>query len=338
MYDTVTHLMTPPQRLSLIKRGFPLVLLLGLAIFVNSFIFAQSRSVISRSLTRREYIGQYKDLAMEQMKKYRIPASIILAQGCLESSDGNSRLAREANNHFGIKCHDWDGEKIFHDDDERNECFRKYPDVETSYEDHSLFLTERDRYRFLFSLAVTDYREWAHGLGKAGYATDPAYARHLIRIIEEYNLAQFDTLSSQVDYSLRDDYKPGREKKSGESYYSIVIGRTINKINGLTFIIAGSGDNYDNLAKEYSLFKKELLKFNDLPDDTPPAEGTIIFLERKKRDFRGPQREHNVEPGETMHMISQLYGIRLKELTGINPQFNMGKEPQPGDLIKLKRR
>jgi len=145
-------------------------------------------------MTTEEYIEKYKDVAIKKMKEYHIPASITLAQGILESGSGNSRLARKANNHFGIKCHkDWNGKKFYMDDDERHECFRKYHNPAESYRDHSLFLTQKGRYAFLFDYDITDYKSWAYGLKKAGYATNPKYPKLLIGIIERYNLSQYDT-------------------------------------------------------------------------------------------------------------------------------------------------
>ena len=162
----------------------------------------------AQKLTRQQYINKYKDIAIEQMHKHKIPASIILAQGCLESGDGNSALARKANNHFGIKCHDgWRGKKFKQDDDAKNECFRKYKNAIDSYTDHSYFLTSRPRYNSLFDLPITDYKAWAHGLKAAGYATNPKYAKLLIDIIEEYELYKYDT---------KEAYAISREQKRAE--------------------------------------------------------------------------------------------------------------------------
>ena len=141
-----------------------------------------------------EYIEYFKDIAMQEMIDYGIPASITLAQGILESGSGKGRLAVEANNHFGIKCHKWDGDKIFHDDDKKNECFRKYENPQTSFRDHSVFLTTRSRYEFLFDFKIDDYVSWSEGLKKAGYATDPNYPQKLINIIERYKLYEYDKI------------------------------------------------------------------------------------------------------------------------------------------------
>lgn len=156
------------------------------------FLLLFSFQLSAQNMTRNEYIDKYKDEAIYQMKKYKIPASITLAQGILESGDGNSELAKKSNNHFGIKCHsDWEGERVYHDDDKKNECFRKYNKVRDSYDDHSEFLL-RPRYASLFEYALTDYKSWAKGLKKAGYATNPYYAKHLIKIIEENELHKLD--------------------------------------------------------------------------------------------------------------------------------------------------
>lgn len=156
------------------------------------FLLLFSFQLSAQNMTRNEYIDKYKDESIYQMKKYKIPASITLAQGILESGNGNSELAKKSNNHFGIKCHsDWQGERVYHDDDKKNECFRKYNKVRDSYDDHSKFLL-RPRYAALFEYALTDYKSWAIGLKKAGYATNPNYAKHLIKIIEENELYKLD--------------------------------------------------------------------------------------------------------------------------------------------------
>ena len=163
--------------------------LLLLITFYISFITSPAQ--VKWNQRYQQYINQYKDIAIEQMLKWKIPASITLAQGLFESGAGQSELAMKGNNHFGIKCNGWDGRKVYHDDDARNECFRAYNNAFESYEDHSRFLVGSKRYASLFSLKTTDYKGWAKGLKTAGYATSPSYAEALIRIIEMYNLYQF---------------------------------------------------------------------------------------------------------------------------------------------------
>ncbi len=187
--------------------------LLILFLFLGQHLFSQN-------ISRGEYIERYKGEAIIQMKKYNIPASITLAQAILESADGNSELAKKSNNHFGIKCHsNWEGEKVFHDDDELDECFRAYKNVEESFEDHSKFLL-KERYSDLFKLNIDDYKSWAKGLKKAGYATNPAYAKHLIKIIEDNNLSQFDN-EIDSEKSIYGGFSIGWEDVITQSYIVI---------------------------------------------------------------------------------------------------------------------
>ncbi|MGL4293211.1 MAG: glucosaminidase domain-containing protein [Bacteroidales bacterium] len=268
------------------------------------------------------YVKKYGQLAVDHQKKYKIPASITLAQGILESGAGKGRLAREANNHFGIKCSNWNGKKIYHDDDNKNDCFRKYSHVEESYHDHSLFLTQRERYSMLFRLNATDYRGWARGLQKCGYATDKGYANKLIKIIEDYELYKYDQKSfirPEKSKGLPDWYKP----------HQVYI------TNDLLYIVARENDTYDLIAKELDFSEKKLRSYNELPADFPLEKGDIIFLKKKKKAGPKNKRYHTIEPGESMHSISQLYGIRLKSLYKIN---NKDEEytPVEGEILRLR--
>lgn len=270
------------------------------------------------------------------MKSHGIPASIILAQACLESGNGNSRLAREANNHFGIKCHNWTGETILHDDDEKNECFRKYSHPEGSFTDHSEFLRYRERYKLLFDLDPLDYKAWAHGLKSAGYATNPNYAQLLIKIIEDYKLYQYDSSSSELPPSpsqVENEYEI--DLRIASDLYKFSLARKHLNKNGITFIIAGERDSYASLAKEYNLFTRELLRFNDLNSDVPISEGTIVYLEKKRERGDKDLSKHIAESGETMYFISQKYAIRLNSLYKIN-NMKKGDEPFAGYEIKLR--
>lgn len=293
----------------------------------------------AQRLTRAQYIEKYAPLAVEQMKRSGIPASITLAQACLESGDGNSRLATEANNHFGIKCHGWNGRTIRHDDDEKDECFRKYRKVEESFSDHSDFLRYNRRYASLFELESGDYKGWAYGLKAAGYATSPSYAVALIKIIEDYGLSRYDRSEgivlpptpAQVQTISR------VHPTKGSPLYKISLYREIFSRNGTAYIIAGELDSYSSLAKEYNLFKKELLGFNDLKSDAPIAAGTIVYLERKHKQSPRYLDKHVVEEGETMYALSQRYAVRLKYLYKYNG-MQPGEEPQAGSIINLRKR
>lgn len=291
---------------------------------------------LSQKMGRTEYILKYKDLAIKYMQTHGIPASITLAQACLESADGNSTLAREANNHFGIKCHNWTGDTFLHDDDTRNECFRKYLTVEQSFQDHSDFLRYRERYKFLFDLDPTDYKGWAEGLRKAGYATNPNYAQSLIKIIEDYNLSQYDHMTGSVPPSPKEiiadkEYKPVETS----SLYKISLTRELFKKNGVAYILGNHMDTYENIAKEYSLFTKELLRFNDLDRSRPIEDGTVIYVEKKRVKGDKFLDKHIVEQGETMYDISQKYGIRLNELYKMN---GMKKDIMINDGLEIKLR
>lgn len=308
--------------------------LLAVVVCTVSMLNAQKR------ISRAEYIEMYKDFAIKQMVEKGIPASITLAQGCLESADGNSMLAREGNNHFGIKCHGWQGETLNKDDDAKNECFRKYENAEQSFIDHSDFLRFRDRYSALFNLEPTDYKGWAYGLKKAGYATAADYAARLIKIIEENELYKYDILSADKAAEM-----PPTPDEASASYafnpkedsplYKISLYREVLEQNGVAYIIANERDTYRYLAGEYNLFKKELLFFNDLNKDTELHAGTRVYLERKKRESARHLDKHVVEEGETMYDISQRYAVQLKYLYKYN-NMKPGSEPEAGTILLLR--
>lgn len=300
-----------------------------LTLLATPFLFSQKTG-------REEYIIKYRDLAIAQMKSHGIPASIILAQACLESNNGNSRLAKEANNHFGIKCNNWNGATILHDDDSRNECFRKYEKVEDSFKDHSDFLRYRERYKFLFDLEPTDYKAWAYGLKSAGYATNPQYPQLLIKIIEENNLTQYDYFVDVVPPSptkiiADQEYNPVKSS----SLYKFSLSRKLFSKNGVAYIVGSSYDTYDNLAREYRLFTSELLRFNDLKSNEPIKDGTVIYVEKKRKAGDKFLDKHVCEAGDTMYGISQKYAIQLKELYKLN-NMKASEEPSEGQEIRLR--
>mgnify|MGYP001078296794 CR=1 FL=1 len=259
-----------------------------------------------------EYIGTYKDMAIKQMLRYRIPASITLAQGLLESGAGKSRLAREANNHFGIKCNGrWNGPYIRQDDDAPGEKFRKYKNAEASYEDHSLFL-QQPRYASLFKLKIDDYKGWAHGLKRCGYATNPRYAYSLIDIVERYNLSHFD----KVALSSRGKRYHGENGRNVLYINDHVIYRN----NDNYYLIVQSGDNLKAISEETGVSVRRILKYNELPKTYTPKVGDVLYLEKKKRkaDKMFKRRPHVVQPGESMYSIAQRYAIRLESLYEMN--------------------
>ena len=292
-------------------------------------------------MTREEYILRYKEVAVRQMIASGIPASITMAQACLESDNGNSRLAVEGNNHFGIKCHGWAGDSIRADDDARNECFRRYASAEESFSDHSDFLRYRDRYAKLFELEPTDYKGWARGLKEAGYATSPSYADNLIRIIEDNRLYLFDILDTAQSAIIPPAPAVAEapvevEVTKGSPLYRISLERQVYSRNGVSYVLAESYDSYSSIAEEYRLFKRELLYFNDMKEDRQLKTGEVVYLEHKKGAGAKHLDKHVAEEGETMYSIAQRYAIRLKSLYNMNG-MQPGDEPVPGMLIKLRK-
>lgn len=276
--------------------------------------------VVAQSNAHLQYIDKYKDLAISQMKKYGIPASITLAQGLLESDAGRSMLAVEGNNHFGIKCHtDWTGKKMYHDDDRRDDCFRVYRNVEGSFEDHSLFLTTHSRYAFLFDLKTTDYVGWARGLKKAGYATNPAYAEKLIEIIERYNLDMYD--------------KGGKFKKENAAAVGFAHQPYIS--NNLLYVRIGDGESLKEIAKEFDMTRMRLRRYNEINREYVPEPGSVIYLERKKGKADKQYQLHTVQSGESLWSISQLYGVRLKALMRRNG-LDENSAIQVGQILEVR--
>jgi hypothetical protein len=285
------------------------------------------------------YIQRYKDIAVKEMMVYRIPASITLAQGILESNAGTSNLAIEANNHFGIKCHkEWSGKTFYKDDDARQECFRKYEDPLESFRDHSYFLTLRDRYKGLFELDVTDYQGWAKGLKAAGYATNPAYATKLISIIETYSLARFDQTGYASVFS--DSLQSMEDDKARDAWLSSFIvmgsgpgGRKLYENNRLQLTISRKGDNIKTIAADFGIKPRTLAGYNDMEKSTYLKPGQIVYLESKRR--KAAAYSHVVSGRETMFSISQMYGIKIKMLYKRN-NIPEGKEPPKGMLLQLR--
>ena len=308
---------------------------LGMLLLATAMVWGQK-------LTRTEYIEKYAETAVREMKATGIPASITLAQGCLESGNGNSTLATKANNHFGIKCHkNWKGKTIRHDDDEKNECFRSYRSADESFRDHSDFLRYSDRYAALFNLELTDYKGWAYGLQKAGYATARTYAESLIRIIEENELYRYDTLDRKAREELpptpmEAEFSTAFKPYPGHKLYTASLGREIRTTNGVAWIIARDGDTYAGLAKEFNLFRSEILRFNDRSRNTALQPGEVVYVEAKKRESAKNLDKHVVEEGETMRGLAQRYAVKMKKLYQYNA-MRPGTEPEPGTILNLRK-
>lgn len=284
-------------------------------------------SYAQRNAVYQQYIDLYSDMAIDQMRRYKIPASITMAQAILESGAGRSYLATKANNHFGIKVSSgWNGGYVTRDDDRKNERFRKYKNVEDSYEDHSKFLL-KDRYKRLFDLDPLDYKGWARGLKACGYATLPTYANRLIDIIETYELHELD----------EDRHGLKRKKKKKEIEYVAPQKHIVMLVNGKQCVVARQGDTWESIAKELKVSKRKLLKYNEMIEDYALPAGMNVFLEKKakKADAKYKDYWHKVKQGESMYGIAQYYGIRLENLYKMNFKDD-SYLPIAGDLLKVR--
>lgn len=308
--------------------------------------------------TREEYVDRYKSIAVAQMERYGIPASITMAQGILESDCGNSWLSLQSNNHFGIKCkRNWTGEKIYYDDDAKGECFRCYPSVEASYHDHAEFLDSQPRYDSLFAYSPTDYKSWARGLKAAGYATAPDYAHRLVRIIEENRLYLLDQPDGERLYAasraggLTDperwfaDQSSMEVTASGSSTidpdnYRVTInahnGYNVYQTNGVHYVLAKEGDTFENIGRKFRLSARNLRKFNDLKDKkAQPMTDEAVYIERKKKRWEGNARTHVCREGETAYSIGQSYGVRTRSIEKLN-RLKPGSVLEEGQQIRIK--
>ncbi|PIP53713.1 MAG: hypothetical protein COX07_09250 [Bacteroidetes bacterium CG23_combo_of_CG06-09_8_20_14_all_32_9] len=311
-------------------------LLLILILLLQKNTFAQQTRI-----SRSDYIANYSNCAIKEMKRTGIPASITLAQGCLESDDGNSWLAREANNHFGIKCHNWEGNKVYQDDDDKKECFRKYSSAKKSYDDHSDFLVNTKRYAVLFQLNPRDYKGWAKGLKEAGYATNPKYPELLIKIIEDNKLYEFDrgnkTRREKTDTSKTKQKQSHRKLGDVDNFSITTAGREIKLHNRIKFIVAKNGDTPDAIAKEIDVFTWELLRYNDLTRDSVLRQGQILYIQPKRNKAEFGKNTHIVKEGETFYSISQLYGIKLNKLL-LKNNLNLTDSIKVGNVLNLRKR
>ena len=298
-----------------------------------------------------QYLAKYKNIAKKEMKEYGIPASITLAQGILESQSGKSRLAIEGNNHFGIKCHkDWQGQTILHDDNEAQECFRKYLNPEESFKDHSRFLAERKRYAFLFRLPKTDYEAWARGLKKAGYATDPTYPDKLIYIIDKYDLAKLDKeVLQEMSVKVNENETEDTGNKKKKFIYEVQEGETLFTISRKFHIPVKDIQRINNL-NDFDIYQGQILVLmesdqNDTLDNTddtnnqaetienPIEEEVPVSTETNTPEDTGNYQLHTVKQGETLFSISKEYHISaedIKEANGLT-----GNTINVGDVIKL---
>ena len=343
-------------------------IVLFLMIIGNLFAAAQGTQKKKETL---DYIDKYKDVAMKEMVKYKIPASITLAQGILESGNGKSKLATKGNNHFGIKCHsDWRGKTMRMDDDAPQECFRVYKDAEESYRDHSKFLKNSQRYASLFELEITDYKGWAKGLKKAGYATLPTYAPVLINLIETYDLQKYDQMV------VKGKFKPKKHKKDEQEVTAPAVAPAatpaakpvktkkirkkatdnmeipvlhecrvtemtsgshyVRENCGVEFILTKQGDDLKTLANELKMSQSQLRRYNDLDKDkTTFDEGEVLYIQPKRFKAADGYRYHVIKEGETLKKVSQIYAVRLSRLYKMNG-LDENSVLQIGQEIRLR--
>ncbi|MBL7726458.1 MAG: glucosaminidase domain-containing protein [Dinghuibacter sp.] len=312
------------------------------------FLLVAFLQVSAQRTSPEEYIQTYKDLAISEMVRTGVPASITLAQGIHESESGNSNLVKRSNNHFGIKCKStWTGEKVYHTDDAVGECFRKYARSEDSYRDHSDFLRNNQRYASLFQLEPTDYEGWAYGLKKAGYATNSKYAPLLVSLVEKYNLGQYDLAAlnrqpKETELAVKETREP--ETKTPAAPVTSNAPATKNTtayptdkifyINETKVVYAPEGTSLLALAMKHQVDLSKLVDFNDLDDKTDILEnGQLIFLQRKRKQGALPTRI--VKSGESLYDIAQTEGIRLDALLELN-HLDEDALPEPGETIYLK--
>ena len=325
-------------------------------IFSAFLILWAGAAAAQQKITREEYIDRYKHIAVDHMERYGIPASITLAQGLLESANGNSTLAREANNHFGIKCHtDWKGGRITHDDDKPKECFRVYDSPEQSFEDHAEFLSNHRnrRYDSLFVYSQEDYRNWARGLKAAGYATAPDYAERLIRIIEENKLYLLDREGGEQLYAgLESSVFENKEyvadvRSNGMNNdgidpddFRVTVnphnGYNVYRSNGVSYILAREGDTYEKLGSLFRIASGRLRKFNDVSETASLKVNDIVYIERKNKRWEGDTLLHTVRSdSESLYDIAQNYGIRVKPLARLN-KLKTDAVLSKGRTVKLR--
>lgn len=308
---------------------------------ILTLVLAAICFLASADSAQEKYIAKYADIAVAEMQRTGVPASITLAQGLIESGAGLSTLATKGNNHFGIKCHnDWTGKRMYHDDDRKGECFRVYKSAEDSFRDHSDFLRYYDRYKSLFDLDPKDYRAWAKGLKKAGYATDPAYAAKLVKTIEDYELYKYDdgvVVSELPEAPLAAEQPQEVRKVKSKEEYTFSTERMVYEKNKVQFVYAEEGETYASIAAEYHLFPKEILSFNDLKEEAALEPGTLVYISPKKRyAAKGLDKYIVGEEPQTLRDICQRFAVKMssiKKLNGLKDDY----VPAEGDTILLRK-
>jgi LysM repeat protein len=314
------------------------------------FLIAMTVGLTSeaQTITIDQYVATYKNLAIAEMQRTGVPACITLAQGILETEGGNSDLLKASNNHFGIKCKaSWTGATVFHDDDASGECFRKYNSAEESYKDHSDFLKNQDRYSYLFQLDPLDYKGWAYGLRKCGYATNPKYAQILIQYIEQYHLQDYSMIamgkmkdtSTTIYVQTPATGQPAPQATVTATAYVAPVAvhypQGEFKINDTKVVYALAGASLLAMADQYHISLSNLVDFNDLSNDNELTKDQLVYLQRKRKTGEKPM--HTVATGETLYDIAQTEGIRLASLLELN-ELEMTMQPAIGESLYLQHK
>jgi len=322
------------------------------------FLFAAAISFSAKAQDNEAvnvYIQQYKQLAIDEMIRTGVPASITLAQGILESNAGRCTLTQQSNNHFGIKCKtDWTGEVVYHDDDRKGECFRRYNSAEDSYRDHSDFLKNRPNYAALFDIDVTNYKDWAYGLKRAGYATNPVYAQSLITTIERYDLEQYtdvalvqsnqlDVASSNIQPQQHIEFTNAsliqQDVKQNASYAKPAVAKypvnSVFRINQANVLYVQPGASLFAIASQYGIPYKKLLDYNDMDNVDILQQPTLVYLEKKPK--QGSKDYHIAMPNENLYDIAQEEGVQLESLLAYN-NYSKNNQLKAGDKILLNRK
>jgi LysM repeat protein len=313
------------------------LILLSFLLLGNVFSFEEKK------YSQEEYLNMWKDEAISQMKKYKIPASITMAQAILESGNGNSELARNANNHFGIKCSDWTGKKYYKDDNVKNECFRSYKNAKESYEDHSIFLTTRAHYATLFTYEISDYKSWAVGLKQAGYATSETYPQKLINLIEKLKLNELDKAEIKSPPSVKpsemltkENDKKEKQKTTTDFASQKSSKQILTHSNKVKYVVAKKGDTFYRIAKEHEMGLWQLYRYNDFgPKKDVLEEGDIVYIQPKRNKSKY-KNYYTVDSGVNLRAISQLEGIKLNALMEKNPALSPDELLSVGSKVKLK--
>lgn len=328
----IINLQAAPKKRQILLQKYRHSLFLWALSFIMIAAYATPMHAQRMNRAYQNYIQRFANEGIRQMKIHAVPASITIAQGLLESSAGTSELASIHHNHFGIKCHNtWQGKKTYKSDDRPNECFRSYDNDLDSYNDHSNFL-KQPRYSALYQLKKGDYRGWAKGLQRCGYATDKGYANKLIAIIELYGLYELDHgrypswMNGKPSIIIREDEQNVLSTLKHEPFISY----------GLLYVIAENGDTYTSIAKEMEMKPQRVADYNDAPLDFPLSKGDIVYLQKKNRRATAEYTDHVVGIGESMHSISQRYGIRLSALYKMNDLDPEEYIPTEGDVLILR--